>query len=79
MINVAVVFGCSCMYAERSEGAVAAVMDELKFQVCGPFAEQVFILHVCAQCLVSLYKGHWVFFFQKPVSATVVFNLSSHL
>lgn len=31
MINVAVVSQCSCMYAQRSTGAVAAVMDEPKF------------------------------------------------
>lgn len=30
MINVAVVSQCSCMYAQRSTGAVAAVMDEPK-------------------------------------------------
>lgn len=30
MINVAVVSQCLCMYAQRSTGAVAAVMDEPK-------------------------------------------------
>lgn len=48
MINVAALLSCSCMYAQRSAGAVATIMDELKFQVCGPFPEYIFVLHTFA-------------------------------